>query len=201
NDRIRDDVKEKVTRMWSKKREQDTVSEVFTDERKRKTMDGMLKGRVSTGMNDRAVGRVKAGCDDTVTFKKCNLTTIVDTGARQSLYSESPQANIAEAANYGDPGNSTATMDAGLIEEANDDMYEFPQMDEEELGTVIEAEAKAREQKRLKTVTVRLQDTVREELLKGNIDSESLDESSKNLEGGSTDYNKMVRMLSKTQEF
>ncbi|KAF9108902.1 hypothetical protein BGX30_008593, partial [Mortierella sp. GBA39] len=151
NDRIRDNVNEKVTGMWLKRREQDTPSEVFTDVKKRKIMDGMLKGRVPAGLNDTAVERVKVGCNDTATFKKCNLTTIVDTKARQSLYSESvksvfesswdaailqyqPQANIADAVNHGDPGSSTATMDEGLTEEADDGMDEFPQMDEEELG-------------------------------------------------------------------
>ncbi|KAG0290480.1 hypothetical protein BGZ97_006161 [Linnemannia gamsii] len=79
NDRIRDDVNQKVTGMWLKRREQDTPSEVFTDAMKRKIMDGMLKGRVPAGLNETAVERVKAGCNETATFKKCNLTTIVDT--------------------------------------------------------------------------------------------------------------------------
>jgi hypothetical protein len=65
--------------MWLKRREQDTPSEVFTDAMKRKIMDGMLKGRVPAGLNETAVERVKAGCNETATFKKCNLTTIVDT--------------------------------------------------------------------------------------------------------------------------
>lgn len=201
--------------MRSKRRKQYTPSEVFTDAKKRKIMDGMLNGRVPAGLNDSAVERVKTGCNDTATFKKCNLTTIVDTTARKSLYSDSvksvfgpfwdatilqydPQGNMTDT--DGDPGSSTVTMGAGMVEEADDSMGEFPHMDEEKLGTLTEADAEAWEQKRSKTVTVRLQDIVREELLKGEIDSEPMSESSKNLDEKSTDYEKVVKILIRIQD-
>lgn len=41
---------------------------------------------------------------------------------------------------------------------------EFPQLDEDEIFNMVEAEAKAREQKQLRTVTVSLKDIVRQEL-------------------------------------
>jgi hypothetical protein len=141
----------------------------------------MVEGRVPPGLNDDAVKKVKEGCDNSETFKKANLNILLDTDTRQGLYRNSvrkvfeatwnaailpyrPQPTTGGALNDGGPGSSTMTMGARPAGPNDNAAEEFPQLDEDEIFNMMEAEAKAREQKQLRTVTVSLKDIVRQEL-------------------------------------
>ncbi|KAF9129094.1 hypothetical protein BG015_004238 [Linnemannia schmuckeri] len=177
----------------------------------------MLEGRAPPGLNDDAVKKVKEGCDNTETFKKENLNLLLDTETRQGLYRDSvrkvfkaiwgvailpyqPQPTLGGAPDDGGPGSSTSTMGAGSAGPTNDAAEEFLQMDEDEIFSMVETEAKAREQKRLRAVTVSLKDIVRQELLNMKTVRESKDESLEGPEKVTTAFAEMVRILREKQE-
>ncbi|KAF9111050.1 hypothetical protein BGX30_007795, partial [Mortierella sp. GBA39] len=180
----------------------------------------MVEGRVPPGLNDNAVKKVKEGCDNTETFKKENLNLLLDTETRQGLYRDSvrkvfeatwdvailpyqPQPTIGGAPDDGGSGSSTSTMGAGPAgptEPTDDTTEDFQQMDEDEIFSMVEAEAKAQEQKRLRTVTVSLKDIVRQELLDMRIVRESKDESLEGPELVTTAFAEMIRILREKQE-
>ncbi|KAF9538417.1 hypothetical protein EC957_006764 [Mortierella hygrophila] len=211
------EINNKVAGFWRNKRKKDSPDDVFTAAKKKKTLDGMVAGRVPPGLNDEAVKKVKEGCDSTETFKKENLNLILDTGTRQSLYRDSvrkvfeatwdvailpyqPQPTIDGAPDDGGSGSSTSTMGAGPARRTGDAAEGFQRMDEDEIFSMVEAESKAREQKRLRTVTVSLKDIVRQELLDMKIVRESKDESSEGPEQVTTAFAEMIRILREKQE-
>ncbi|KAF9536905.1 hypothetical protein EC957_009424 [Mortierella hygrophila] len=177
----------------------------------------MVEGRVPPGLNDEAVKKVKEGCDSTETFKKENLNLLLDTGTRQSLYRDSvrkvfeatwdiailpyqPKPTIGGAPDDGGSGSSTSTMGAGPARRTGDAAEEFRRMDEDEIFSMVEAESKARDQKRLRTVTVSSKDIVRQELLDMKMVRESKDESLEGPEQATTAFAEMIRILQEKQE-
>ncbi|KAK3836849.1 MAG: hypothetical protein J3R72DRAFT_449917 [Linnemannia gamsii] len=177
----------------------------------------MVEGRVPPGLNDDAVKKVKEGCDNTGTFKKENFNLLLDTETRQGLYRDSvrkvfeanwdvailpyqPQPTIGGAPDDGGSSSSNSTMGAGPSGPTGDAAEEFQQMDEDDIFSIVEAEAKAREQKRLWTVTVSLKDIVRQELLDMKIVRESKDESLEGPEQVTTAFAEMNRIFQEKQE-
>ncbi|KAK3839700.1 MAG: hypothetical protein J3R72DRAFT_447381, partial [Linnemannia gamsii] len=177
----------------------------------------MVEGRVPPSLNDDAVKKVKEGCDSTGTFKKENLNLLLDTETRQSLYRDSvrkvfeatwdvailpyqPQPTIGGAPYDGGSSSGNSTMGAGPSGPTGDAAEEFQQMDEDEIFSIVEAEAKAWEQKRLRTVTVSLKDIVRQELLDMKIVRESKDESLEGPEQVTTAFAEMIRIFQEKPE-
>ncbi|OAQ23204.1 hypothetical protein K457DRAFT_1824833 [Linnemannia elongata AG-77] len=207
-ERAHQEINNKVAGFWKNKRKKDSADEVFTAAKKKKTLDVMLDGRVPPGLNDDAVKKVKEACDNTETFKKENLNILLDTDTRQGLYRDSVrkvfeatwnvailpyqlQPTIGGAPDDGGPGSSTLTMGTRPAGPNDDAAEEFPQIDEDELVIMVEAEAKAREQKKLRTVTVSLKDIVRQELLDMEIQGP---------EQVTTAYSEMIRIFREKQE-
>jgi hypothetical protein len=216
-ERAHQEINNKVAGFWRNKRKKDSADDIFTAAKKKKTLDGMVEGRVPPGLNDDAVKKVKEGCGNTETFKKENLNLLLDTETRQGLYRDSvrkvfeatwdvailpyqPQPTIGGAPDDGGSGSSTSTMGAGPAGPADDAAEEFQQMDEDVIFSMVKAEAKAREQKRLRTVTVSLKDIVRQELLDMKIVQESKDESLEGPEQVTTAFAEMIRILREKQE-
>ncbi|KAG0247757.1 hypothetical protein BGZ95_008448, partial [Linnemannia exigua] len=158
-ERALQEINNKVDGFWRNKRTKDPANDVFTTAKKKKTLDGMLEGRVPPGLNDDAVKKIKKGCDNTETFKKENLNFLLDTDTRQCLYHDSvgkvfeptwnvailpyqPQSTIGRAPDDGSPGSSTLTMIARPAGPNNDAADEFPKLDEDEIFNVVEAEAR-----------------------------------------------------------
>ncbi|KAK3829989.1 MAG: hypothetical protein J3R72DRAFT_425998 [Linnemannia gamsii] len=108
----------------------------------------------------------------------------------QQQWSREP--TIGGTPDGGGPGSSTLTMGARLAGPNDDAAEEFPQMDEDEIFSTVEAEAKAWEQKRLWTVTVSLKVIVRQELLDMKIVRESKDESLEGPEQLTTAFDEMI---------
>ncbi|KAK3846026.1 MAG: hypothetical protein J3R72DRAFT_520738 [Linnemannia gamsii] len=216
-ERAHQEINNKVAGFWRNKRKKDSADDVFTAAKKKKTLDGMVEGRVPPGLNDDAIKKVKEGCDNTGTFKKNNLNLLLDKETRQGLYRDSvrkvfeatwdvailpyqSQPTIGEAPDDGGSGSSSSTMGAGPAGPTDDAAEEFQQMDVDEIFNMVEAEAKAREQKRLRTVTVSLKGIVRQELLDMKIVRESKDESLVGPEQVTTAFAEMIRIFQEKQE-
>ncbi|KAG0351053.1 hypothetical protein BGX24_007942, partial [Mortierella sp. AD032] len=60
-ERAHQEINNKVAGFWRNKRKQDSAEDVFSAAKKKKTLDGMVEGKVPPGLNDDAVKKVKEG--------------------------------------------------------------------------------------------------------------------------------------------
>ncbi|KAF8930191.1 hypothetical protein BGZ47_000700 [Haplosporangium gracile] len=166
DEKAKEKVDKEVERMRMKRKRTEAFDDVFTAQ-KAAAFDA-LRGRPSVPQElvDRATDIVKTSHPNTDTFFKHNLTTQLHTPYRQEQYRESLRLNFDEAwtaaTNLHNPnataqaGSGTSTLVSQGDMTAGESGDYLPDEDEDGIADLMEGEAKERETKRLRTVTVPL---------------------------------------------
>ncbi|KAK3806528.1 MAG: hypothetical protein J3R72DRAFT_530723 [Linnemannia gamsii] len=193
DEKVQEEVRMKVERMWKKRKRDELFDDVFTIEKKTKVLDELSEKRsLPQGLVDRATEIVQTSNPNSSTFHKHNLTRTLKTPYRQEKYQERLALKFNEAWNsaitihiprYSATTTTTITnttntnsdstaKDSGPGSALIDEQDCLALEDEEEIADLLEREEKVRSTKSLKTVTVSLKDIIRKELVASKVDQD-----------------------------
>ncbi|KAK3840822.1 MAG: hypothetical protein J3R72DRAFT_524850 [Linnemannia gamsii] len=197
DEKVQEEVRMKVERMWKKRKRDELFDDVFTIEKKTKVLDELSEKRsLPQGLVDRATEIVQTSNPNSSTFHKHNLTATLKTPYRQEKYQERLALKFNEAWNSAITihiprssatttttttttiTNTTNTNSDGTAKDSGPgsaliDVQDCLALeDEEEIADLLEREEKVRSTKSLKTVTVSLKDIIRKELVASKVDQD-----------------------------
>ncbi|KAF9094172.1 hypothetical protein BGX23_002386 [Mortierella sp. AD031] len=174
-----------VGRLVKKRRKHQPLEDVFSQNKKQDTLLKMKScGRVPANLNDRAYELISTNCENTDTFHKANPLIRIDNTSRLEEYHNAVTRGFAVAWDTavqhhrqlieieGPPvhrptlvaSSSSSEIAPGGVAQSQESVEELSDHVEPELQAMVEAEAIDREKRRLRTVTVQLDDIVRHQL-------------------------------------